>query len=173
MVYSIVKAHGGKIDIQSEVRKGTCVTVVFPACAPESPTCESPSEDGGGNTAGGLLVLVIDDDDLIQISMGMMLEALGFRTLTALCGEDGLAKVEAGERPDVVILDMNMPGLGGLGTLPRLRALLPTLPVLLATGRVDQTALDLVTSDPNTVLLSKPFALSEVKAKMKAILKQA
>jgi len=35
----------------------------------------------------------------------------------------------------VVILDMNMPGLGGIGTLPRLRALLPTVPVLLSTGR--------------------------------------
>jgi DNA-binding response OmpR family regulator len=43
--------------------------------------------------------------------------------------------------------------------------------VLLATGRVDQTALDLMMSDSNTVLLSKPFTLAEVKAKLKAILK--
>ena len=114
---------------------------------------------------------LVDDDDLIQASLGMVLKALGFRTLAALNGEEGLAKVEAGERPDVVILDMNMPGMGGVGTLPRLRALLPSLPVLLATGRVDQTALDLMMSDSNTVLLSKPFTLAEVKAKLKAILK--
>ena len=173
MVYSTVKAHGGRIEVQSEVGKGTCVTVVFPACTPESTRVESPTEDDSGNTAGGLLVLVIDDDDLIQAAIGTVLKALGFRTLSALSGEEGLAKVEAGERPDVVILDMNMPGMGGVGTLPRLRALLPSLPVLLATGRVDQTALDLVMSDSHTILLSKPFALAEMKAKLKAILKQA
>ena len=119
------------------------------------------------------MVLIIDDDDLIQVSIGTVLNALGFRTLAALSGEDGLAQVEAGERPDVVILDMNMPGMGGVGTLPRLRALLPSLPVLLATGRVDQAALDLMMSDSNTVLLSKPFTLADVKAKLQAILKQA
>ena len=173
MVYSTVKAHGGRIELQSEIGKGTCVTAVFPACTPESPEGGSPAEDGGGTTAEGLLVLVIDDDDLIQASVGTVLKALGFRTLAAFSGEEGLAQVEAGERPDVVILDMNMPGMGGVGTLPRLRALLPSLPVLLATGRVDQTALDLMKSDSNTVLLSKPFTLTEVKAKLKAILKQA
>ena len=59
------------------------------------------------------------------------------------------------------MLDMNMPGLGGAGTLPLLRPLRPALPVLLATGRADQTALDLVEAHPGVTLLSKPYAMRE------------
>ena len=58
---------------------------------------------------------------------------------------------------------MNMPGLGGIGTLPRLRALCPALPILLATGRIDQAALDLTRVHPLVTLLSKPFSMGELR----------
>jgi CheY-like chemotaxis protein len=61
---------------------------------------------------------------------------------------------------------MNMPGLGGSGTLPRLRALCPTLPVLLATGRVDQAAMNLIEAHPFVVLLSKPFSMQELQRQL-------
>ena len=77
--------------------------------------------------------------------------------------------LEAGLEPDLVILDLNMPGLGGSGTLPRLRALRPTLPVLLATGRADQTALDLVAAHPEVTLLAKPFTRDELLRHLRRI----
>ena len=89
-------------------------------------------------------MLLVDDDELIQSTMQAMLEVLGHSVVAASSGEEALAKLEAGFQPDAVILDMNMPGLGGAGTLPRLRALRPTVPVLLATGRADQAALNLI-----------------------------
>ena len=58
---------------------------------------------------------------------------------------------------------MNMPGLGGAGTLPRLRGLRPSVPVLLSTGRTDQTALNLATAHTGVTLLSKPFGLRELQ----------
>jgi len=66
---------------------------------------------------------VVDDDELIQSSALAILEVLGHRALGVTSGEEALARLEAGLRPDVVLLDLNMPGLGGAGTLPRLRAL--------------------------------------------------
>ena len=72
--------------------------------------------------------------------------------------------LEAGLEPDAVILDLNMPGLGGMGTLPRLRRLRPGLPVLLATGNADQTVIDLAATDGRVFLLNKPFDLPELKA---------
>jgi CheY-like chemotaxis protein len=77
--------------------------------------------------------------------------------------------LEAGFEPDLVILDMNMPGLGGTGTLPRLRALRPVVPVLLATGRIDQTALNLASAHPGVILLSKPFGLRELQKNLENI----
>lgn len=59
-----------------------------------------------------------------------------------------------------------MPGLGGKGTLVRLRASYPDLPVLLVTGQADQAALDLVAAHPQVALLSKPFKLRDLEERL-------
>jgi CheY-like chemotaxis protein len=102
-------------------------------------------------------------------SMRALLETMGHTVTSSWNGEAALALLaETGLEPDLVILDMNMPGLGGSGTLPRLRALKPTVPVLLATGRADQRALDLAGSHPFVTLLAKPFGLQELREKLAA-----
>ena len=58
---------------------------------------------------------------------------------------------------------MNMPGLSGAETLVRLRRALPATPVLLATGRVDQVALDLVEAVQKVRLLAKPYGLKDLR----------
>jgi CheY-like chemotaxis protein len=100
----------------------------------------------------------------------MILEVLGHTTVTtAPSGEEALTLLEAGLEADLVILDMNMPGLGGIGTLPRLRVLRPEVPVLLATGRVDQTALNQASLHPGVTVLSKPFGLRELQKHLESI----
>ena len=105
----------------------------------------------------------MDDDELIRQSMQSSLELMGHHLTTASSGEAALQQVESGLQPDVVILDMNMPGLGGSGTLPPLRALCPGLPIILATGRVDQRALDLVEAHAPVALLPKPFDMATLR----------
>jgi PAS domain S-box-containing protein len=166
MVYSTVKAHDGKLKIQSEPGRGTCVRMLFPATVPAAPVAEPAPEARPGRL--GLRVLLVDDDELIQSSMQVLLETLGHGVTAALSGEEALAKLATGFRPDVVLLDMNMPGLGGSGTLPRLRLLCPTLPVLLATGRVDQAAMNLIEAHPFVALLSKPFTMRELQKQLQA-----
>jgi CheY-like chemotaxis protein len=97
------------------------------------------------------------------------LSLLDHRLTAALSGREALAKLEAGLRPDLIILDMNMPGMGGAETLPRIRVLLPEVPVLLATGRVDQTALNLVEAHPFVALMAKPFAAKALEERFAAI----
>jgi CheY-like chemotaxis protein len=108
-------------------------------------------------------VLVVDDDDLIQSSMRAMLNVLGHSARIAASGEEALAELEAGLVPDVVILDLAMPGLGGERTLPLLRALCPDVPVLVATGRADAAVWQLVAAHSFLILLPKPFALDELR----------
>ena len=108
-------------------------------------------------------VLVVDDDELMRSSMHTMLNVLGHSSTMVASGEEALAKFEAGFTCDAVILDMNMPGIGGAGTLPRLRALCPTVPILLATGRLDQFALDLARVHPQVFLLPKPFSREDLR----------
>jgi len=172
MVFSTVNAHRGQMAIESEPGQGTRVTLRFPACEQES-KAQAPDLAVSGETVplhGSLKVLLVDDDDLIQNSVQAVLECLGYTAVTsALSGEEALAMLEGGFEPDFVILDMNMPGLGGMGTLPRLRVLRPDLPVLLATGRVDQTSLTLASAHPGVTILSKPFGLRELQKNLENI----
>jgi len=163
-VYGIVKAHRGQLEIRSEPGQGTRVTLTFPATRPEArvvpPSCAS------GPVRAPLHALVVDDDELLRIALQAVLEELGHSVTLAASGEEALGQLEAGLQPDLAILDLNMPGLGGVETLPRLRALRPDLPILLATGRADQTALDLLEAFPNVSLLAKPFSMSDLKERL-------
>jgi CheY-like chemotaxis protein/anti-sigma regulatory factor (Ser/Thr protein kinase) len=161
MVYATVKGHLGHLEIQSQPGHGTWVRLRFPACETMLPEPAAPP--GAVSARQALVVLVVDDDELIQVSMQAVLGSLGHTAVMARSGEEALGRLESGLGPDLVILDMNMPGLGGGGTLPLLRVLLPTVPILLATGRADQAALDLVEASPRVTLLPKPFTLDELK----------
>jgi len=163
LVYSTLKAHQGHIDIQSEAGRGTCVRLRFPACAIEAQALKPSVSIAAPGPQKALRVLLVDDDELIQIATRMILETLGHSVNAAQSGEEALAKLEAGFEPDLVILDMNMPGLGGTGTLPQLRVLRPAVPILLATGRTDQTALNLASTFAGVTLFPKPFGLRELQ----------
>jgi signal transduction histidine kinase len=163
LVHSTVKAHRGSMDIFSEPGRGTCVKMRFPATEPEIQHHVLEAASGAVHSQIGLKVLLVDDDELIQSSSQTILEWLGHTVTGAFSGEEGLEKLAAGCAPDLVILDINMPGLGGARTLRCLRGLYPDLPVLLATGRVDQTALNLVATYPHVTLLPKPFTLKELQ----------
>ena len=166
LVHSSVKAHRGQIQIQSEPGSGTCVSLRFPASR-ETAKVEGPAYPATPKPQGQpLRVLLVDDDELAQVAIQTVLEVLGHPTLTAASGEEALLQIEAGFQPEVVILDMNMPGLGARGTLPQLRRLLPVVPVLLVTGRPDQSALDLVAANPGVTLLPKPFGIEELQTRL-------
>ncbi|MDP2874869.1 MAG: ATP-binding protein [Holophaga sp.] len=162
IVYGTVKAHRGLMAIHSELGQGTRVQLQFPTCAPAMP--KEPSQQSAQKDEHKILtVLVVDDDELIRVTMAPLLETLGHRAICVESGEAALEQLAGGLEPDIVMLDMNMPGLGGAGTLPRLRVLRPFTPVLLATGRMDQFATDLAEAYPSVTLLAKPFSVAELR----------
>jgi len=166
LVYATARAHGGDVRITSEPGRGTSVVLHFPAAGPRPQAAveEAPST----SQARGRRILLVDDDPLIRESFRALLELSGHTVEEVDCGEVALAWLESGGEADGVVLDLNMPGLGGEGTLHRLRAGWPELPVLLATGRPDQTALDLVAAYAKVALLPKPFSLRELRRAMDA-----
>jgi two-component system nitrogen regulation response regulator NtrX len=83
-------------------------------------------------------ILVVDDEPNIRRMVARLLEAEGYRTREAAHGLAALAAVEA-EEPDVVLLDLAMPELDGLGALGRLRERWPALPVVMMSGRAALT----------------------------------
>ncbi len=167
IVYGVVKAHRGRMDIQSTPGEGTRILLSFPGSAPAP--FEGCATGGSGATARSLRVLVVDDDELVQASMATLLAGLGHRQVTVASGEAALERLLDDPGFHAVILDVNMPGLGGHSTLPLLRARHPALPVLLATGRPSQAVLDLVEATPAVALLAKPFTLEELRAHLERL----
>jgi PAS domain S-box-containing protein len=168
LVYSTVKAHQGHLEIQSIPGLGTRVSLSFPALAATAPLPDSGRQTFPEACAKGLRVLLVDDDELIRSAMQEVLECLGHCVLAVMSGEEALGHLEAFQ-PDVVILDMNMPGLGGAGTLPLLQLMAPSLPVILATGRPDQAVLDLIEQRARVSLLSKPFSMCELQRHLERV----
>jgi len=162
IVYGTVKAHHGRLELLSTPGVGTQVQLTFPATVERA----EPTLPGSADSCvrRQLRVLVIDDDELIQDSLSELLQSLGHLPTIASSGEEALWLLEQGLVVDAAMLDLNMPGLGGAGTLPLLRAGHPDLPVLLATGRADQDAMDLVARTSRTILLPKPFSGEEISS---------
>ncbi len=163
IVFGTVKAHQGNMELLSEVGKGTQVRMYFPVCNPGVEESKATVEAQPRQEQKALRILVVDDDELLQHAIRRLLKNLGHDATSVTGGEGALAMIADGFAPDLVILDMNMPGMDGAATLPRIRSLLPRVPVLLATGRADQAAIDLVEAHAHVTLLPKPFDLRDLR----------
>jgi CheY-like chemotaxis protein len=126
----------------------------------------SPEPDHLPKPQSGTSILLVDDDSLIREAVGCMLSRLGFTPVLAATGEEALAALDEGLAPSLVILDIDMPGLGGAGTLPLIRDQRPDLPVVIATGRVTAKVDELLRGFPHVALLPKPFGLRELKDRL-------
>jgi two-component system KDP operon response regulator KdpE len=116
-------------------------------------------------------VLVVDDEPAIRRALRAPFVELGFQIAEASRGEEALHLLR-GATFDVVLLDVNMPGLGGIETLRRIRAFAPRLPVLMLTVRdkveekveaLDQGADDYIT---------KPFSTQELIARIRSAVRR-
>jgi two-component system KDP operon response regulator KdpE len=111
-------------------------------------------------------VLIVDDETAIRRALRPPLAELGFQVTEASRGEEALQLLHSNPI-DVVLLDINMPGIGGIETLRRIRAITPRLPVLMVTvrdgeeGKVE--ALELGADD----YITKPFSTRELIARIR------
>jgi two-component system CheB/CheR fusion protein len=164
MVFNTARAHGGSLALRSEPGQGTQALLSLP-CAGAGARPALPVEAQPGPTAPRRILLV-DDDELLRDSVPMMLELLGNRVDALDGGQALLDRLRADGGFDLVILDVNMPGLGGLETLGLLRQSRPELAVLLATGNLDAEVEAVLQRDPRTAAIAKPFTLDELRRKL-------
>jgi two-component system KDP operon response regulator KdpE len=116
-------------------------------------------------------ILVVDDESAIRRALRPPLVELGFQVAEASRGEEALQLLrDAGF--DAVLLDVNMPGIGGIETLRRIRAFAPRLPILMLTVRDKEEekveALDMGADD----YVTKPFSTRELIARVRAAIRR-
>lgn len=163
VVHGIVLAHDGSLSIDSRPGHGTSVTVRFPRCPPsvdESRADEAPVPPPAGPSSGGR-ILVVEDNDQVRRLLLDSLTAAGFVVDSAADGVDGLAAWNAGGRGmDLLIVDLDLPRMGGEELVRRIREQGASVPVILVSGNPEVG--HRLEDDPAITFLEKPFRLSRV-----------
>ncbi len=161
MVFGIVKDHGGHITCYSEVGRGSVFTIYLPAIGPVPGDEEKPPTTtivGGTET-----ILLVDDEPAIRDFGRQSLSAFGYTVRTAADGESALWIYSSSEPPiDLVILDLNMPGMGGWTCLRRLLELDPAARVLVASGFSQDGASGRARDWGAVGFISKPYRMHQI-----------
>ena len=133
---------------------------------PPAPVAVAPAPEAGAATGR---VLVVDDNAEVRTMLEDALTALGYRTRTVA---DGAAAVRAviDESPDVVLLDVYMPGLSGVGALPTIVALAPHAKVIMISGAANEDVLKRSLAFGAHDYVTKPFEISSLSRALETAL---
>jgi len=168
-VYGVAQQSGGTLRIDSEVGQGTTVRIYLPRSTATAHPLMGRAGDANAAPSQGRILVVDDDADVREIAAQMLREA-GYSVTEAESGEAALEILSCNVAYDLVVIDVAMPGLGGLETVRRTRRYLPWLRVLLMTGYIHEMGdLDIAGSQDPT--LKKPFTRGELTASIEQALR--
>lgn len=172
VAYGIVQNHGGYLTCQSLTGEGTTFSLYFPAR--QGFQARPPAPALAGETAGGRVrgrILMVDDEPAVLESVREYLTQCGHQVLTAASGEEALVLLDqVGGGVDLVLLDLGMPGMGGLEFLRRLRRRDPAVKVMVASGYAFQRELAQELRELQASFTPKPYPLPGMSQRLARLL---
>jgi GAF domain-containing protein/nitrogen-specific signal transduction histidine kinase/CheY-like chemotaxis protein len=161
-VYGIVKQHGGAIDVQSIIGRGSLFTIYLPALANQPADDSNPSHLGTIPKLCGQILLV-EDDQAARAALEALLQGQGLQVMAAENGKAALRLYGTCTSPvDLVISDVVMPEMGGLALYRALQQRQPGLKFLFITGHPQEDQAGLPIGDDNVQVLLKPFLVQDL-----------
>ncbi|MBW2003778.1 MAG: response regulator, partial [Deltaproteobacteria bacterium] len=166
----IIKAHGGYIDVESQKGQGTTFFIYLPA---SKETIGEEVKIPGTIETGKETILLVDDEEIILDVGEALLTSLGYTVLIAHGGKEAIEIVHTtlpSSPPDLVILDMIMPSMGGGETYDKLKEIHPTIKVLLSSGySIDGQATEILKRGCDG-FMQKPFTMRELSKAIREVL---
>ncbi|MFT8710980.1 response regulator [Komagataeibacter rhaeticus] len=173
MIYGFIRHVGGEVQVRSQPGEGTRVDLCLPvqAAAPDAaPPATAPVATRKGAGGRTLHVMVVDDEPGVRAVTVGFLRARGHDVVEYASGADAVRAMKQGLGPiDLVIMDVMMPGMGGLETVHHLQALRPGLRVLYLTGYANAGALPAGSAN----VMHKPFTRADLAAHIDRIMNRS
>jgi PAS domain S-box-containing protein len=168
MIYGFVRQSEGHAAIASEPGRGTAVRLFLPRHSGEA-AAEAPHDAGPARLprGAGHTVLIIEDEPVVRGLIAEVVADLGFTALEAGDGPAGLEVLQSPRRIDLLISDVGLPGLNGRQLADAARLLRPGLKVIFMTGYAEAAASAQGFLEPGMALITKPFAMGELAAKIR------
>ncbi|WP_207878909.1 response regulator [Pseudomonas sp. 32_A] len=162
MTYGFVRQSGGQLQVLSTLGEGTRIELLLPRHHehPEAPAPMPPRTSPEKSSTTTQRILLVEDQAALRVVVCEVLEELGYRVDAFENGPAALAHLQAGERPDLLLSDIGLPGgLNGRQLAERCRERHPDLKVLFITGYDESAALSDGQLLQGTQVLTKPFEL--------------
>ena len=162
-VYGIVRQSGGTVTVRSEKGRGSTFTVYLPrimGSSGESPQPPRTAAAGGRKTG---TILVVEDDGGVRRFASRVLEAAGYRVLTASSGQAAIDSADIGG-VQLLVTDVVMPGMSGREAAAKLATRIPGLRVLYMSGHTDKGIVHDGVLEPDIEFLAKPFTADALLA---------
>jgi signal transduction histidine kinase/CheY-like chemotaxis protein len=174
MVYGIVQNHGGHVHCASEPGCGSTFTLHFPVVADEEKKQPQVVDDRQTAQHGSETVLIVDDDMAVLNLCRDILERYGYRVMVANSGESALEICRTNacrtDRIDLILLDVNMPGMGGEKCLEEVLQLTGAPRILVASGHPPDDSLRERLRAVDGEYVAKPYGVNEVLRKVRRVL---
>jgi two-component system cell cycle sensor histidine kinase/response regulator CckA len=168
--YGIIKSHEGLVSVDSQSNGGTAFTIHFPlAPGDEEDRLNSAPTIVRGK---GQSVLVVDDEPEILKAMHDLLEHLGYKSILASSGKEGLEKYRD-TRPDAVLMDINMPEMDGVACIEQIFNDDPGAIIAIISGYEEEGIEDLSEKTKKSIkdYIAKPVGLSDLSAALARMMK--
>src|SRR5215475_939973 len=170
MIYGFAKQVGGHVRIVSEVGRGTTVLLYMP----RSRAAQAESvQDGTAEAPGGAgeTVLVVEDDPSVRMLIMDILAELDYAAIEAYDSQSAMPVLESRQRIDLLVTDVGLPGgMNGRQLAERARQLRPGLRTLFITGYAEGAAIRARFLEPGMDLITKPFTLDGLAAKIREMI---